>query len=88
MRCDVVYLMYMLIIYFICCSTFFYLFIHLFLLQPHKAQMLECIGGLFMNSLGTDVIVQVVTGEPLEAQMLLCRGIYFDTGIIVQIYCW
>ena len=38
--------------------------------------------------LSMDVIVQVFTGEPLEALMLLCRGIYFDTCIIVQIYQW
>ena len=66
----------MLIVYFICCSTF-YLFILLFLLQHHEAQMWECRGGLFLYSLGKDVIMQVVTGKPLETLMLLCRGIYF-----------
>ena len=39
-----------------------------------------------MYSLSTDVIVQVVTGEPLETLMLLCRSIYFDTGINMEIY--
>ena len=50
--------------------------------------MLECRGGLFIYSLGTEAIVQVVIGEPLEVLMLLCRGIYVDTDIIVQICCW
>ena len=42
---------------------------------------------LFMYSLGTDVIVQVITGEPLKALMLLCRGNLSNTDCIVQICC-
>ena len=40
-----------------------------------------------MYSLGTDVIVQVIIGEPLKALMLLCRGNLFDTDVIMQICC-
>ena len=38
-----------------------------------------------MYSLCTDVIVQVIIGEPLKALMLLCRGNLSDTDIIVLI---
>ena len=76
----------MLTVYFICCFTF-YLFIHftsLVLLQPHEAQMLECRGRLCVYSLGTDVIVQVIIGEPFKALMLLCRGIYLTQILLCR----
>ena len=41
----------------------------------------------FMYSLGTDVIGQVIIGEPLQALMLLCRGNLSDIDVIVQICC-
>ena len=37
--------------------------------------------------LGTDVIVQVIIGEPLRALMLFCRGNLSDTDVIVYICC-
>ena len=40
-----------------------------------------------MYSLGTDVIVQVIIGEPLKVLMLLCTGTLSDTDVIVQICC-
>ena len=40
-----------------------------------------------MYSLGTDVIVQVIIGEPLKALMLLCTGTSSDTDVFVQICC-
>ena len=52
---------------------YFYFFIHFI--------------SLLMYSLGTDVIVQVIIGEPLKALMLLCRGNLSDTDAIVQICC-
>ena len=37
-----------------------------------------------MYSLHTDVIVQVIIGEPLKALMLLCRGIYLTQMLLCR----
>ena len=66
-----VYIRWMLIVYFVYIFTF---------IPFHFISLL-------MYSLGTDVIVQVIIGEPLKALMLLCRGNLSDTDVTVQICC-